>query len=113
MRLLRFLSAVPFVLCAAAAQNAPYHLVKQVTIGAPDRWDYVSYEPAQDRVFIAHGDRVTVVDNKTAEVIGAVEGMPGGTHGITFADGKGYTDDGRAGVAVVFDLKTLKPIKTI
>ncbi|MDB5408924.1 MAG: YncE family protein [Rhodospirillales bacterium] len=36
--------------------------------------------------------------------------MPGGTHGIAIssATGKGYTDDGKAGIAVAFDLKTLK-----
>ena len=39
-----------------------------------------------------------------------IEGMPGGTHGIgiSAATGKGYTDDGKAGQAVAFDLKTFK-----
>jgi YVTN family beta-propeller protein len=39
--------------------------------------------------------------------------MPGGSHGIGIAAGKGYTDDGEAGQAAVFDLKTLKVQKHI
>ena len=37
------------------------------------------------------------------------------THGIVALNdlGKGYTDDGKAGVAVVFDLKTLKVLRPI
>jgi YVTN family beta-propeller protein len=36
--------------------------------------------------------------------------MPGGTHGVVSANalGKGFTDDGKAGEAIAFDLKTLK-----
>lgn len=118
MKLLRILSVVVFgsVLstCAfAAGGNAPYRLAKQVALGAPDRWDYVVYEPAANRVYVAHADRLTVVDAGTGDVIGNVEGMPGGTHGVAFANGKGYTDDGQAGVAVVFDPVTLKPLKTV
>lgn len=118
MRLTKIFAAAVFtpVLFAAAfaADQAPaYRIAKEVALGAPDRWDYVVYDGAQDRIFVAHSDKVTVVDNKTGTVVGAVEGMPGGTHGVAFAAGKGYTDDGKAGVAVVFDLKTLKKIKTI
>ena len=47
------------------------------------------------------GDRLTVVDGRDGKVIGQVEGMPGGTHGIAIshAAGLGYTDDGEAGEA--------------
>ncbi len=99
----------------AVAAQPLYHLTKTVSLGAPDRWDYVVFDSASGRVYVAHGDRVTVVDGTTGRLIGNVEGMPGGTHGIAFyhAGNKGYTDDGKAGEAVVFDLKTLKPIKRV
>jgi DNA-binding beta-propeller fold protein YncE len=60
--------------------------------------------------YVSHGDRVTVVDGRSGAILGNVEGMPGGTHGIgiSAATGKGYTDDGKAGVGVAFDLKTFK-----
>ena len=53
---------------------------------------------------MAHGDRVAVVDGHDGKVLGEVEGMPGGTHGIAVATaaGQGFTDDGKAGQAVAF-----------
>jgi YVTN family beta-propeller protein len=98
-------------LVAPAAVAAPaYHIAKTVALGAPDRWDYVEFDAGSGRVYVAHGDRVTVVDGKSGAILGQVEGMPGGTHGIgiSSATGKGYTDDGKAGQVVAFDLKTFK-----
>lgn len=115
MRLFCALAAALIVpaFASSAAAAPSYDLVKQVALGAPDRWDYVVFDPASGRVYVAHGDRVTVVDGSSGALIGNIEGMPGGTHGIAFAAGKGYTDDGRAGVVVVFDPNTLKPLKTV
>jgi YVTN family beta-propeller protein len=100
----------------AFAQSKPlYTLTKTVALGAPDRWDFVVFDAASQKVFVAHGDRVTVVDGRTGKIIGNVEGLPGGTHGIAIVPGtkRGYTDDGLAGTAASFDLETLKLIKTI
>ena len=90
-------------------------MTKTVALGAPDRWDFVVFDPASHKVFIAHGDRVTVVDGRTGKVVGNVEGLPGGTHGVAIVPGteRGYTDDGRAGTAASFDLDKLNLIKTI
>lgn len=96
---------------SAHAQPAPsYHVANTVALGAPDRWDYLVYDQSSHRLYVSHGDRITVLDGKDGKVVGDVEGMPGGTHGIGIvtALGKGYTDDGRAGEAVAFDLKSLK-----
>ncbi len=100
---------------ALQAEQPNYRLSKVISLGLPDRWDYVVFDSDSHRVYVAHGDRVTVVDGRDGAVIGAVEGMPGGTHGvaISHATGKGYTDDGKAGVVVEFDLQTLKVVKQI
>jgi YVTN family beta-propeller protein len=101
---------------AAAAQSTPsYEITKSVSLGAPDRWDYVVFDPPSHRVYVAHGDRVTVVDGHDGAIVGQIEGFAGGTHGIAIsrASGRGYTDDGRAGEAGSFDLQTLKPEKRI
>lgn len=92
-----------------------YAATRTVALGAPDRWDYVTFDPHSNRVFVAHGDRVTVVDGRSGAVLGQVEGAPGGTHGIAVvtAMGRGYTDDGKAGLVKVFDLKTLKILKDV
>jgi len=118
MRLYRLFAAAllasSVVVSAYAADPVPtYKVVREVRLGAPDRYDYVVFDAPSGRVYVAHSDRVTVVDNKAGMVIGTVEGMPGGTHGVAFAEGKGYTDDGKAGVVVVFDPKTLKVFKTV
>ncbi|HWE46810.1 MAG TPA: YncE family protein [Caulobacteraceae bacterium] len=96
---------------AAGAAPAPaYRLVKAVPLGAPDRWDYVVVDSASDRVYIAHSDQLAIVDGKRGVLLGTVRGIAGGTHGtaISHATGTGYTDDGKAGEAVAFDLKTFK-----
>jgi YVTN family beta-propeller protein len=107
----------PSVLVAAPPQleRPNYHISKAVPLGLPDRWDYVVFDPDSHRIYVAHGDTVSVVDGLSGAVLGTVEGMPGGTHGIAIshATGKGYTDDGKAGVAVEFDLQTLKVVKRI
>jgi len=94
----------------AIAQSSPqYHVTRTVALGAPDRWDYVVFDAASKRVYVAHGDQVAVVDGSTGDILGKVAGLPGGTHGIALvgAAGRGYTDDGQAGEAASFDLATL------
>ena len=108
-----------FALAGAAradeAGKPLYAISKVVPIGAPDRWDLLSDDAATHRVYVAHGDRVTVVDGRSGALIGQVEGYPGGTRGVVIVPGagRGYTDDGDAGVAGSFDLKTLKPLKSV
>ena len=110
-------------LCACAAPAAyaesatapSYRLTKTVELGPGERWDFVVFDPTADRVYVAHGDHVTVVDEKAARVIGQIGTFSGGTHGIAVsqADGHGYTDDGKAGMAIAFDLQSFKPVKDI
>ena len=102
---------------ALAAEPAPpsYKVTSAIPLGGGERWDYVTFDPSSNRVFVAHGDHVTVVDTDKAAVVGQVGTFPGGTHGIGIATatGHGYTDDGKAGTVGVFDLATLKPVKQI
>lgn len=102
---------------AAAPSGAAggYHLVRSTPLGAPNAWDYLTYDPPTQRVFIAHGNRLTVVDARTGQVAGEVAPIPGGPHGIAIvhAAGVGVTDDGRNGQAVIFNLKTLAVIKRL
>ena len=94
----------------SAAPSLTYHVTQTVSLGAPDRWDYVVFDPASSRVYVAHGDEVTVVDGRKGDIVGHIKGLPGGTHGVAIvtAVGKGYTDDGKVGEAAAFDLKTLE-----
>jgi DNA-binding beta-propeller fold protein YncE len=108
---------------AAMAQSGPvrstteadYHLVRSVSLGAPNGWDYVVEDPANHRVFVAHGNRLTVVDGRSGRIVGQVGPISGGPHGTAFdaAAHLGITDDGRLGQAVIFNPKTLKVIKRV
>ena len=100
---------------ADVAAKPLYTITKVVPIGAPDHWDLLTVDAASHRVYIAHGDRVTVVDGRSGALIGHVEGYSGGTHGVVIVPGagRGYTDDGNAGTAGSFDLKTLQPLNSV
>ena len=102
------LAMAPVGSVLAQSASPSYHLVKTVALGSPDRWDYLTFDPQSHRLFVSHGDRVTVVDSNEGTIVGQVEGFPGGNHGIAIstATGRGYTDDGRAGTATSFDLTT-------
>ena len=116
MKIRRTAFAVLALSAAAPAYAAPsYTVAKTVALGTPDRWDYVVFDPRSGRVYVAHGDQLAVVDGRSGENLGHVDGINGGTHGVAIsnATGQGFTDDGRNGTAVAFDLKTFKIVKQI
>ena len=101
---------------AATAQELPnYRVAKKVALSAPDRWDYLTFDPGSGRVYVAHGDRVTVVDGRDGAILGQIGSFPGGSHGVAIAaaNARGYSDDGKAGTVTSFDLATLKPLTTM
>ena len=113
---LLFLATALLAISAGPALAAPaYSLTKSTPLGAPDRWDYVVFSHDTGRVYVAHGDKVAVIDARSGDLVGTVEGIAGGTHGtaISAATGQGFTDDGRTGLAIAYDLKTLKITKQI
>ena len=66
---------------ASAASSSTYLLDKSLSLGAPDRWDYVVFNPQTRRVLVAHADRVAVIDGKTERLTGEVHASSGGPHG--------------------------------
>jgi YVTN family beta-propeller protein len=80
----------------------------------PDQIDGILSTIAQ-RIYVAQGDRVTVVDEPTGTIIGQVGHLPGITHGVAISPQthQGFTDEGRPGLAIAFNLKTLKLTKQI
>lgn len=98
--------------CAADAPPA-YHLGKTIPLGDGERWDYVTFDATASRVYVAHGDHVTVVDPDKGSVVGTIGTFPGGTHGTAVAtQAVGFTDDGKAGTVSAFDPKDFKVLKT-
>ena len=115
MKNLLFTAALTITGCGAVlAQTAPagpYRLLHTIPIGGEGGWDYLSVDPAGERLYLSHGTQVDVVDLQTRQVIGTISNTPG-VHGIEAAPGtgRGYITCGRNNTCVAFDLKTLKPI---
>jgi len=97
----------------AAEVASAYHLSRTISLGAPERWDYLTFEPASNRIFAAHGDRVDVIDAATNAIAGQVS--VDGANGVAIvpAIGKGYAGSRGTKSIVVFDLHTLKVVKTL
>jgi YVTN family beta-propeller protein len=92
-----------------------YRVLKRSTLGGEGAgWDYVTIEPATQRLFIARFTHVMVFDVKGGKLIGDIPNTPG-VHGIALVPelGRGVTSNGKADTATIFDLKTLAPITTV
>jgi DNA-binding beta-propeller fold protein YncE len=103
------------LLLTTPAQASPqYRIAHEVSLPGDEGWDYLTFEAGGQRLFIAHGTRVQVVDTGKLAVAGEIADTPG-VHGIALAPdlGRGYISAGRSGVIVVFDLKTLARLKEI
>ena len=97
---------------ASLAAQQPYHVIAKWKIGGASGWDYVHIDTASQRLYVSHGQSVEVLNAKTGEKIGVVDGLKG-CHGIALdAAGKfGYISDG-SGI-VIFDTATFAKVKTI
>jgi len=112
MKSLLMLLVLSFVLMApVSAQNQPplYRQTHKFTLGGEGGWDYITYDPDGNRVFIAHGMSILVVDADSGKQLGT---MPAnGAHGVALVPAmhRGFYTNGRAGTVTAFDSKTLQP----
>jgi DNA-binding beta-propeller fold protein YncE len=100
---------------AVSAQTsgpAAYHLVRDLTLGGDGRWDYITVDTANHRLFIARQTRVMVVDPESGKLLGEVTGL-NGAHGVAlaYAAGHGFATSGRDSTVTMFDLKTLRVLR--
>jgi YVTN family beta-propeller protein len=97
----------------AVAQKS-YKLADRVKLGGEGGWDYLTYDPAENRVFITRGTHVMVVDAKSLKVTGDIPDLQG-IHGVALAPelGKGYITSGGDNMLAIFDLKTLKVLDKV
>jgi YVTN family beta-propeller protein len=91
-----------------------YHVLGKVPIGGEGGWDYLFLDSAARRLYISHATHVVVVDPDTQKIVGDIPDTPG-VHGIAIARklNRGYTSNGRANTATVFDLSTLKAVHDV
>src|SRR5580704_8287740 len=92
--------AVSLVL-AGFAQNTPapsgYHLLKTISVGGTEGWDYVTMDSDARRLYIGRDDHIDVIDVDAGTVLGKIADLSH-THGLVLAPdlGRGFTSDGEA-----------------
>ena len=91
-----------------------YALAKTVNLGPPDRWDYVYYDGAADRVYITHQTQVDVVDGASGAVVGRLKNI-NGAHGSVIVPElhRGFAANGQSGKVAMFDTTTFQTLKMI
>ena len=114
--------SIAVILCAvlmsraAAARSGPsgYHVIKTVPVPGDEGWDYLNVDTAARRVYISHGSHVVVMNADTYAIDGDIPDTQG-VHGIALASdlGRGFVSAGRANIAVIFDIKSLKTLGTV
>jgi YVTN family beta-propeller protein len=101
---------------AVAAELGDYRIIKTVPIPGDTGWDYLTMDVAARRVYMAHGDRVAVLDADNDTYIGMVhsEKMKG-MHGVAVVPelGRGFANSGGTDLCFVFDLKKLEVLAEV
>src|ERR1700736_483438 len=98
----------------AGKSSADYQLLADWRLGAPNFWDYVTFDSAAGRLYAAHVDKIDVVDAASGKVVGQV-GPLHDAHGVAIVSelGKGYADSGEDAVVKVFSLADFHVLTTI
>jgi hypothetical protein len=115
---LTLITSVALVALAAgpgrAAGPSGYQVSKMVPVSGDGFWDYVTVDSTARRIYISHGTKVVVLDADSFAPVGEIPDTQG-VHGIAIAAdlGKGFTSNGRANTATIFDLKSLKTLGTV
>ena len=102
------------VAAARAADPQPYRVLQKYEVGGEGRWDYLIVDAEARRLYVTRQTHVMVLDADSGKVVGDIPETEG-VHGVALAPefGRGFTSNGRANTATIFDLKTLKVIDTV
>jgi DNA-binding beta-propeller fold protein YncE len=102
------------VAVAVCRADGPYHFIKEIPVSGEGGWDYCSVDPAGQRLYVAHGTEVLVIDLARDQVVGVITNTPG-VHGLAPAPelGRGFVSCGRENKAAIVDLKTLQILSKV
>lgn len=104
--------ALPFA--AKAAPALGYTVTARYALEGAGKWDFISIDQMRNRLFVTRADRVEVLNANTGALLGTIADTSG-VHGVAFAQDLniGFTSNGKTDSVTVFDLDTLKPLRTI
>lgn len=93
----------------AETSSASYAVQQRHVLGGTGKWDYLTFDAASHRLYIARGNRVMVMDAQTGQLIGEVPGANGAHRVVIVANQhRGYVSNGHTDSVMPFDLTTLK-----
>jgi len=102
-------------LCAYAQAPAgiDYAISDRWLLGGTSGWDYLAFDGAGKRLFVTRADHVDVIDTTTGRRTTTIADTLG-VHGIALAPDlkRGYSSNGGAASVTMFDLESLRTIKT-
>jgi DNA-binding beta-propeller fold protein YncE len=98
----------------AEPTSSGYRVQRTFEVGGEGGWDYLVVESARHRLFVSRSTHVMVIDTESGKVVGDIPGTDG-VHGIALAPelGLGFTSNGKAGTATIFELATLAVTGTV
>jgi DNA-binding beta-propeller fold protein YncE len=104
---------IPVATLAASALSN-YTVLQRYTLGGSGKWDYLTLDGDAQRLYIARGNRVMVMDTQTGKLAGEVAGA-NGAHRVVIVPSqhRGYVSNGHADSVTPFDLATLKALPAI
>ncbi len=97
-----------------AQAPAQYQITHTYVLGGDGSWDYVTPDPAHQRVFIGRQNRVMVVDERDGRLLGEVTDIHG-AHGVALVDAAhhGFATSGNDSSVVMFDPTTFQVLGRI
>ena len=108
-------TAIPILVAAAflagCGSSPQYKVLQKFPIANEGTWDYITFDPAGNRLFVSHQTQVDVIDATSGKALGVIKNTSG-AHGIALVPeaGKGFITSGLSNYVVIFDLKTLETV---
>jgi DNA-binding beta-propeller fold protein YncE len=116
MRIFREVSAIVMLsttACLRAAASSGWTVSDRIPVSGDGNWDYATLQAEPHRLYVAHQDRMAVIDLSNRTEIRSIPGRE--VHGVALVPelNRGFLSDGDAGNVILFDLKTLEVNRTI
>lgn len=93
--------------------SSAWMIIDRIPVKGDQFWDHATLQPEQHRLFVAHHDRLVVIDLLTHAEVGSIPGQDLHKAVIVPDLNRGFVTDGDAGNVIFFDLKTLESKGTI
>ena len=107
------INLVSLLSISPALASPAWMVADRIPLKGDEFWDHATLQPEQHRLFVAHHDRLVVVDLLARVEIGSIPGQ-GVCKAIIVPDlNRGFMTNGDTGNVTVFDLKTLESKGTI